>query len=454
VTPNILQAEESDRRRQIVSDLIRAALAAVDPYAAVRRMARLEAGALVIAGQSYPLDPAGRVFVVGAGKAGAPMAAALDDLLGQRIAGGWVNVKTGHLWHGAPRCGAIRLHEASHPVPDAAGLAGAQAIQSCLGGLTERDLVLCVISGGASALMPLPADGVSLAEKQALTSSLLACGATINEINAVRKHISALKGGQLARAAAPARLVALILSDVVGSPLDVIGSGPAAPDASTFADAWNVLAKYDLIASAPASIRTRLEEGRAGRLPDTPKPGDPLFARVRNVIIGDNAIAADAAAARAEALGFHTLVLSTFVEGEAREVARVAAGILKELSSNGRPVPRPACVIWGGETTVTLRGKGKGGRNQEFALAAALALEGWDDVALAALATDGTDGPTDAAGALAQGDTAARARRLGLDPLRALQENDAYPFFAGLGDLLMTSPTNTNVNDLTFMLAF
>ena len=311
-----------------------------------------------------------------------------------------------------------------------------------------------MISGGGSALLPLPAEGVTLAEKQALTNSLLACGATINEINAVRKHISALKGGQLARLAAPARLVALILSDVVGSPLDVIASGPTVPDPSTMQDAWAVLEKYALVEQTPASIRERLAAGRAGLVSETPKPGDPLFTHVQNVIIGDNALAAQAAQARAEALGFHALLLSTFIEGEAREVGRVAAGLLKEIARYDRPIPRPACLIWGGETTVTLRGQGKGGRNQELALAAALALDGWENVALVALATDGADGPTDAAGAFIDGDTLTRARQMGLDPLRALQNNDAHPFFAALGDLLMTGPTHTNVNDLAFLLVF
>jgi glycerate 2-kinase len=450
-------ASLDESRRVAITALISAALEAVDPFEAVRRAVHREGNRLIIAGQPYDLDATDRIFVVGAGKAGAPMAAALHSILGERISAGWVNVKRGHLWAGqdAPdRIAAIHIHEAGHPLPDAAGQEGAAAMLRLVSGLSARDLVLCVISGGGSALAPLPAAGITLTEKQELTSALLACGATINEINSVRKHISSFKGGALARAAYPARVAALVLSDVVGSPLDVIASGPTVADRSTFADAWAVLEKYGLTPRAPASVRQRLERGCAGQIPETPKPGDPIFAGVQNVIVGDNAIAAQAAQERARALGMHALLLSTYIEGEAREVGRVVAGLAKEVAAYGRPAPRPACLILGGETTVTVRGQGKGGRNQELALAAALALDGWDDVAVVALATDGSDGPTDAAGAVATGDSAARARRLGLDPARHLAENDAYAFFASLGDLLQTGPTNTNVNDLTFIIVF
>jgi hydroxypyruvate reductase len=268
-------------------------------------------------------------------------------------------------------------------------------------------------------------------------------------MNCVRKHISALKGGQLARLAYPAALVALILSDVVGDDLDVIGSGPTVPDRSTFAEARQIIEKYGLSSRIPPSVARRL----SGGFPETPKPGDTIFAQVQNLIVGSNRLAVDAAARQARALGFHTLVLSTFIEGEAREVARVHAAIARELRVAGRPARLPACVISGGETTVTIRGKGLGGRNQEFALAAALYIAGLHDVAMLSAGTDGTDGPTDAAGAIADGSSVARAEKAGLRPERFLANNDSYHFFERLGDLIRTGPTGTNVADLQIILA-
>ncbi|MBE9506810.1 MAG: DUF4147 domain-containing protein, partial [Chloroflexi bacterium] len=259
----------------------------------------------------------------------------------------------------------------------------------------------------------------------------------------VRKHCSRIKGGHLARVVAPARLVTLVLSDVVGDPLDVIGSGPTVPDPTTVADAQAILERYD--------IRT-LSPSQGGVLQETPKPGDPAFERVQYAIVGSNRLAAMAAVEQARQLGFNALLLSTYIEGEAREVAKVAAALAKGVRAHGDPVSPPACLVWGGETTVTIRGEGKGGRNQELALAAALALDGWPGILVMALATDGTDGPTDAAGAMATGETVARARAMGLDPRAALEANGSYPFFDEMGDLIRTGPTGTNVNDLLFVL--
>jgi glycerate 2-kinase len=289
---------------------------------------------------------------------------------------------------------------------------------------------------------------------EALTSALLRCGATINEINTIRKHLSQIKGGNLSRAAYPAEVVSLILSDVVGNPLDVIASGPTVPDSSTFAQAWEIVERYDLVAELPESIIRRLRAGKDGDVPDTPKEGDPLFGRTYNLIIGSNEIAARAALAEAEAGGFHTMLLSTFVEGEAREVAHVFCAIAREILHSDQPLPRPACVAAGGETTVTIQGQGLGGRNQELALAAAIQLDGIDDTVVVALATDGTDGPTDAAGAIADGSTLPRARYKKLLARDYLANNDSYHFFDQLDDLLITGPTNTNVNDLTFVFVF
>ncbi|MGC8826929.1 MAG: glycerate kinase type-2 family protein [Anaerolineae bacterium] len=444
-------------QRQFLADMIRSALQAVDPYQAVLRHLQRQDDLLRAGERVYDLRRYRRVLVVGAGKAGAPMAAAVHHLLGDRIEWGWVNVKRGYLLpdQEAGGCiGAIILHEAGHPIPNAGGMRGAEAILEHLQGLDKDTLVICLISGGGSALLPLPAEGITLEEKQQVTDALLASGATIHEFNAVRKHISRIKGGRLAGAAYPAQVIALILSDVVGNPLDVIASGPTSPDPSTWGDAWRVLEKYGLLEKIPAGVRRRLERGLAGELPDTPKPGDPVFEQVQNIIVGDNRQAALAALEYARQAGVNALLLTTFAEGEAREVGRLAAGIAKGLARHADPLPRPACVIMGGETTVTLRGAGKGGRNQELALSAAIALDGWENAVVLSLATDGTDGPTDAAGALAAGDTLERACRLGLDAQRYLDNNDAYHFFQALGDLIILGPTNTNVNDLIFVCAW
>ena len=440
---------DTQGQRDTALAIARAGLAAVDPAAAVRRHVHREGTRLVVGDRVYNLDEFDRVLVVGAGKASAPMAQALAEALGDRLSGGWVNVKYGY----ELAVPGITVYPAGHPVPDEASVQGTREIGRLLETAGERDLVLCAISGGGSALMTLPAPGLDLADFQAMTQALLRSGATINELNALRKHLDGVKGGGLARLAAPATLVALLLSDVVGNPLDVIASGPTVPDTTTFEDACAVVDRYGLWDALPPAMTERLRAGRAGEIPDTPKAGDPLFERVQTVVVASNSQAAEAALVKARELGFHTLLLSTYVEGEAREVGRVCAAIARELAREGRPLPRPACVVLGGETTVTVRGQGRGGRNQELALAAIPALAGLDDVLLLTVATDGSDGPTDAAGAFADGTSLSRAEALGLDPLAYLANNDAYTFFERLGDLLITGPTRTNVNDLTFILA-
>lgn len=416
--------------------LKRAALDAVDPGAAVRRHVRREGNELLVGERRYDLDGFEHVFLVGGGKAAVPMAAALVQILGERLTRGAVVTKAGHAQGWAhPR---IQVVEAGHPVPDANSVRGGRLVADLAAEAGPDDLVICLISGGGSALLTHPAAGLTLDDLQAVTDALLRCGAPINEINAVRKHASRIKGGNLARLAAPAQLVTLILSDVIGDPLDVIASGPTVPDSTTVADAREVLARYGI-------------EG-GGRLRETPKPGDEVFEDVQDVVIGSNRLAARAAVDEARRRGFDTLLLGTYAEGEAREVGTVAAALTKGVRADGDPLSPPACLIWGGETTVTVRGDGKGGRNQELALAAALALDGWSDVLMMALATDGTDGPTDAAGAVVTGDTMRRARELGLDARVALEANDSYHFFEALGDLIRTGPTGTNVNDLLFIL--
>jgi hydroxypyruvate reductase len=434
--------------RKAAIEIFGAAVQAVDPAAAIHRHMKREGTRLTIGGEVLDLAAVRQIVVVGLGKAGASMAGAVEEILGERIQRGVVVTKYGHV----QPMKTIRLHEAGHPVPDEAGIAGAQAILDCVKGLGPEDLVLVLISGGGSALTPAPVEGISLAEKQALTKALLACGADIREMNMLRKHISRIKGGQLARAAQPAQVRTLILSDIVGDPLDAIASGPTVPDPTTYADALGILDKYRIRQEIPTGILAHLEAGAAGKVSETPKPTDPLFARVKSLMVASNIQALEAAKAEAQRLGLRAMILSSFIEGETRDVARMHAALALEVRASGNPVAPPVCFITGGETTVTLKGKGKGGRNQEFALAAALDIAGLRDVVVLSAGTDGTDGPTDAAGAIADGDTLERAVAAGLKPRAALDGNDAYPFFARLSDLIITGPTRTNVMDVRLVL--
>jgi hydroxypyruvate reductase len=434
--------------RQDLHTIFQAALGAVDPGEAIRTHVRRDGQQLQVADRIYDLRQYDALYVIGVGKAAAAMATAVEALLGDRIRGGHVIVKYGH---GGP-IKYVTLHEAGHPIPDEAGVRATRALIEFVRGRGARELIICLISGGGSALSPAPSEGMTLAEKQETTRLLLAGGATIHEINALRKHISQLKGGQLARLTSPATLITLVLSDVVGDSLDVIASGPTVPDTSRFADCLEILHKYQLLDKVPVAIRRHLEAGAAGTIPETPKPRDPVFARTQTVIIGRNLQALEAAGHQAAALGYHTLILSSGIEGETREVAKVHTGIAREVLASGHPIAAPACILSGGETTVTLRGQGKGGRNQEFVLAMALDVRNAPGIAVLSGGTDGTDGPTDAAGAVADWTTCARAEQLGLHPRLALEHNDAYPFFARLGDLLLTGPTQTNVMDVRIML--
>jgi hydroxypyruvate reductase len=419
--------------RQQARQIFQAALAAADPAGAVARYLKRR-----------DFSRFRNVYAIGAGKAGATMAQAAERVLGRAVTAGLVNVKDGH----TARLRRIELNPCGHPVPDQRGVAGARRIAEIAAAAGKNDLVLCLISGGASALMPLPAAPITLEEKQAVTRLLLASGAAIHEINTVRKHISAIKGGQLARLAAPAAVEALLLSDVIGDDLDVIGSGPTAPDASTFAAAAEILDRYGIRDRVPRAVLHRIEQGERGEIAETPKPRDPLFARVRNTVVGGNRLALDAARRHARRLGFHTLVLASEVQGETRDVARMHAAMAREIAKAGQPVKPPACLITGGETTVTIRGGGLGGRNQEFVLAAALDIAGLKRTVVFSAGTDGTDGPTDAAGAVADGDTLRRNP----EALRYLNDNDSYHYFESLGDLVTTGPTGTNVMDVRIVL--
>jgi hydroxypyruvate reductase len=435
----------TQERRDVALRCYRAAVAAADPAAAVRVHLQRE-GEMLLAGDTrYDLAHFRRVLVVGAGKAGVPMATELERILGDRLDAGLVIVKEGH---GGP-LRHVQVREAAHPVPDAAGVAATRDLLALVATAGPEDLLICLLSGGGSALLVAPAAPLTLVDKQALTSALLRAGCTINEINAVRKHCSAVKGGQLARAANGATFITLLLSDVIGDAVDVIASGPTVPDASTFAEALAVIERYGLSEQIPPPVLERLRAGRRGEIGETPKAGDPCFARARAHVIAGLEQACLAAQRAAEQEGYVTLRYSTTMQGEARDVAAL---LLAEARRAAQRYSRPFCLLAGGETTVTVRGDGTGGRNQELALAAALLLEGQADISLAALATDGGDGPTDAAGAIVDGDTVRRAAAQGLQARAALERNDAYPLLDAAGALIRTGPSGTNVNDLFLVL--
>ncbi|MGQ9630280.1 MAG: glycerate kinase type-2 family protein [bacterium] len=423
--------------------IFRSAIRAVDPGGAVKCHCVLSGDRLRVANRDYDLTEYNGIYVVGAGKGSAAMARALEDILGDKITAGIVATKYGYreeLKH-------IELMEGGHPIPDAGGERATRAMVELVEDTDQGDLVFCLISGGGSALTPYPVEGISLEDKGRTTKLLLECGATIDELNAVRKHLSRFKGGQLARWIYPATTVTLILSDVIGDKLDVIASGPTVGDGSTFADAYRILEKYDLLRKIPRSALSYIERGLAGDVPETPKPGDSIFRQVQNAIVGNNRLALEAAKEEAERLGYFPVILSSEIAGEARDVARELMARAKGISGGGKK-----CLIAGGETTVTVRGNGKGGRNQELTLAAAIEIEGMENIAVLSGGTDGTDGPTDAAGAVADGETAPRARALGMDPQDYLDRNDSYHFFQRLGDLIVTGPTNTNVMDIIITL--
>ncbi len=437
-----------EKLRGDVRAIFDAGLKAVDPIKAVKNHINRDGNTLRVQGIEYDVAAYENIYVIGMGKAAASMAKAVEDILGDKLTAGIVNVKYGH----TVPLNKIKINEAAHPVPDDAGLKGSQEIIELLKKTGEKDLVICLISGGGSALLPLPAGNLTLEDKQAVTKSLLECGADIHEINSIRKQISAVKGGRLAALVYPSTLISLILSDVIGDDLDVIASGPTVPDTHTFHDCRTIIDKYKLDERVPKSVIEYIEKGCSGEIEDTPKSDSSVFERTQNAIVGSNILAVSAAKEEAEELGYNSLVLSTFIHGETKEVAKVHTAIAKEIISSGNPLKKPACIISGGETTVTIEGKGLGGRNQEFVLAAALDIEGLNDVVILSGGTDGNDGPTDAAGAIADGTTISRASKLGLNAYKHLCDNNSYNFFKPLGDLLITGPTNTNVMDLRVLL--
>lgn len=433
-------------RRADVEVLVQAALDAVDPERLVREFLA-----------SFDFSPFEKIFVLGAGKAGGSMALGVEKAMraavkadasdpkrGSRgmgpdglITEGVAVVKDGHMVEGLER---VRQVEAAHPVPDGRGVDAARTLLDLAGRAGEDDLVLCLISGGASALTALPAPGLSLKDLQQTVAVLLRSGAEIADVNAIRKHLTMASAGRLAEASYPAKVIALIISDVIGDTLDVIASGPTVPDESSFIDALTVLQRYGLEEKVPPAVSARLRAGAAGEVEETPKPGAEIFSRVENHILASNRTALKAAAVAAEGLAYSVLYLEEPVTGEARDEAKRL--VAKALACESD------CILAGGETTVSVAGGGTGGRAQEFALAAALAIEGLDDMLVFAFGTDGTDGFTDAAGAMADSSTVSRARALGPDARRHLHDNDSFPLFSALGDLIITGPTGTNVNDI------
>jgi len=467
-TSSLRAAPEGER----VTRIFAAAITAVEPGAAVGRFVQRDGDMLTISGRAYDLQLFRRVVLLGIGKASVAMSDALVEILGDRLSAPCSNRdyhapcsnrdyhapcsnRDYHAGLVIPKRATPGSHSpltiliGGHPVPDERSLEAGQKTIELVSSLGPDDLLICVLSGGGSALVTAPVDGVSLADTQVLTSAPLACGARIDEINTLRRRLDKIKGGGIAKMTNGTTIVSLILSDVVGSALEAIASGPTAPDPATRADALSILAKYELENRIPISILHSLRTS-----PETPKPGDHIFEKVQNVIVGSNLLAAQAALTQAEAEGFHPYLLRADLQGEARATAFELATFLRHARLTGDPLLGPACIVAGGETTVTLTGNGKGGRNTELALAAVSELADFPGVMLATLATDGEDGPTEAAGAVVTGETFRRAAGLGLHPGDFLERNDSYSFFSVLDDLLKPGPTGTNVNDLVFLFIF
>jgi glycerate 2-kinase len=435
--------------REHARQIYNAAIEVVKPDQLIQEKVVLDNHLLKIDKYTFDLSKFDKIYVIGAGKASALMAKKLEQVLDSRIFYGIVSVKYGH----AVTCQKIRILEAGHPVIDENTLSATEQMLQILKKVCEKDLVLCLLSGGGSALLESLPEKISLSHLQKVFELLLRSGSNIEEINSVRKHLSLVKGGQLARAIYPATCLSFILSDVIGNPLDAIASGPTSPDPTTFQDAWRVLEKYNLLNDLPASIKNHLSQGKENKIPETLKPDDPIFEKVYNVIIGNNLMALEAAKKTAQDLGYNTLILSSQIQGEAREVSKVVASIVQEILENDIPLTKPACFLLGGETTVTIRGKGKGGRNQELALAALLSMRKVKGKYLiVSCGTDGTDGPTDAAGGMVDADVWQEAAKFALDPQEHLEENNAYPFLEKTDALIKTGPTGTNVMDIIFAL--
>jgi glycerate 2-kinase len=430
--------------RRLTLEAAEKALVAVEPSRLVRSKVRRKGKSLIVGTVKIDLDRFSRVFVIGGGKAALAMAESVESIIGDAITSGTVNVPDSQL-PAKTRRGVIKLHPATHPLPSKLGLDGVLEMLELVGKPDDRTLVICLVSGGGSSLLPLPREGIQLSDKVEVTRSLLRAGATINELNVVRKHLSAIKGGQLAQRLYPSTVLSLVISDVVGDRLDSIASGPLFPDPSTFADAERVLKKYEVWESIPERARELLKKGVAHDIPETPKPGSKYFSKVSNIIIGNNDDACRAAARHLASVKYRPTILTTSYEGEARSAGTFMGAILRYALMKRRR----SSYVAGGETTVTVRGDGKGGRNQEFALSASMKIGENGGIAFTSFGTDGLDGSTEAAGAIVDGSTAVRCRELGLSPEEFLLRNDSHRLFTQLGDLIITGPTGTNVNDVS-----
>jgi hydroxypyruvate reductase len=442
-----------EQLRTDVRNLFLHGIHAANAYEITKKSLTVDCGSLIIRSVEgsvvqRDLKRFRRILITGFGKAAGPMAHAAEEILRNYLTEGLVITQYGH----GVDLQKIRICEAGHPIPDANSLKGAQEVVHILKSTKEDDLVIVLISGGGSALCTLPSEGIKLADIQAITELLLKCGADIYEINTIRKHISQVKGGQLAAFAYPASLLALIISDVIDDRLDTIASGPTVPDATTFREAHDILDKYDISEKSPAAIRNRIRLGMEGKIGETPKHDDIRFRKTKSIIIAHNLNALRAIATRAKDMGYRPLMISSRISGETRIAAQVFTAIIRDVAASTHTTQQPVCVIAGGEMTVSVTGKGKGGRNQDFCLALAPLINGLDRVVALSAGTDGTDGPTDAAGVIVDSTTLSRTENLGLNIEQALANNDSHEFFKKSGDLLMTGPTRTNVMDIQIVL--
>ncbi len=431
------------QNREIAEKIFMAGVRSVLPDKLITSHLSISGSILAINGHNFQLDETDNIYVIGAGKASAAMAHYVEGILGSRITGGHIVVKYNH----SCKLKKIKVTEAGHPIPDENGFRATEEILKIANMATERDLVLCLISGGGSALLADLPQGLLPEELYIVNNLLIRCGASINEINCVRKHLSRVKGGQLARTVWPATLVSLILSDVTGDPLDVIASGPTVPDTTTFSEALKIIELYNLTADLTKSVLDYLKDGAAGIHPETPKPGDPVFSKTFNTLVGTNMTSLEAAKRFAVSLGYNSFIVDSALHGE---VAGLAGSIIEtalHYKNNGE-VPKPVCLLFGGEPTLKVTGEGTGGRNQHLALSAAIRLQNMTGITFLSAGTDGTDGPTDAAGAVVDSDSVSLALSRNKDPEKYLAEFDSYSFFKTFGGHIKTGPTFTNVMDL------
>jgi len=440
-----------DKLHRDVLHAMNAALAAADPTRIIRKNLKLTGSILHVGKLQYALEGYRRIFVIGGGKASGYMAEEIEKLLGNWITRGLVIIPD--YLRPKPRTRRIRYHPATHPIPTRKGVEGVLAMLRLVDNVSRDDLVIVLVSGGGSALMPLPVEGMNLGDEAKVTSLLLKSGASIEEVNTVRKHLSQVKGGRLAERLYPATVLTLIISDVVGDKIDAIASGPTAPDPTTYHDVELVLKKHDLWFQIPENARRIITRGLSGSIPETPKQKDKVFRGVQNVVVCNSRASCLAAASAMTKAGYRTQVLSIQITGEAREAGRIFGSIVRDMRENSLPFAPPGALIAGGETTVTVLGNGKGGRNQELALAAAVKISGSEGIVVGSFATDGIEGRTNAAGAVADGSTITRGLRLRMDPEEYLRNNDSYQYFSKLKDLVMTGPTGTNVNDIAVLAA-